>query len=121
MLPQGKKTAWDTWKSSPAVTDALQELLAIPSEVSEESRLLLERFVLLMYDRTSECVEVNEARKHLFSQNSRTLENIPPTQAAMKEHIKRLCFQANLWNQSLVLNPKVPDPSDWGWMEGSTG
>ena len=89
---RGKKTAWETWKSFPAVTDALQELLAMPSEVSEESRLLLERFVVLMYDRTSECVEVNEARKHLFSQKSRTLENIPPTQAALKEHIKRSCF-----------------------------
>ena len=102
---RGKKTAWETWKSFPEVTDALQELLAMPSEVSEASRSQIERFVVLMYDRTSDCMEVNDARKHLFSQTSRTLENIPPTQAALKEHIKRTCFQANLWNQSLVLDP----------------
>ena len=118
---RGKKTAWETWKSFPEVTDALQELLAMPSEVSEGSRSLIERFVVLMYDRTSECMEVNDARKHLFSQKSRTLENIPPTQAALKEHIKWTCFQANLWNQSLVLDPKIPEPSDWGWTKESTG
>ena len=115
---RGKKTAWDTWKSFPEVTDALQELLAMPSEVT---RSQIERFVVLMYDRTSECMEVNDARKHLFSQKSRTLENIPPTQAALKEHIKRTCFQANLWNQSLVLDPEIPEPSDWGWTKESTG
>ena len=85
------------------------------------SRSLIERFMVLMYDRTSECIDVNDARKHLFSQKSRTLENNPSTQAALKEHIKRTCFQANLWNQSLVLDPKTPDPSDWGWRKESTG
>ena len=45
-------------------------------------------FVVLMYYQTSECMELNEARKHLFSQKSRTLENIPPTQAALKQQIK---------------------------------
>ena len=117
---RGKRTAWETWKSFPEVTGALQELLAMPSEVSKGSRSLIERFVVLMYDRTSDCMEVNDARKHLFSQKSRTLENIPPTQAALKEHIKRTCFQANLWNQSLVLDPKIPEPSDWGWTKEST-
>lgn len=45
---RGKKTAWITWKSFPEVTDAFSELM--PSEVSEESMLLIERFVVLMYD-----------------------------------------------------------------------
>ncbi len=40
------------------------------TEVSEESMFLLERFVVLMYDRTSESMEVNDARKQLFSQKS---------------------------------------------------
>ena len=92
----------------------------MPSEVSEGSRSLIERFMVLMYDRTSECMDVNDARKHLFSK-SRTLENNPSTQAALKEHIKRTCFQVNLWNQSLVLDQKIPEPSDWGWRKESTG
>ncbi|KAJ8369745.1 hypothetical protein SKAU_G00097730 [Synaphobranchus kaupii] len=117
---RGKKTAWETWKSFPEVNDAFQELLCMPSEVSEESRLLLERFVVLMYDRTSESTEVNDAGKQLFTQKSRTLENIPPTQAALKEHIKRTFYQANCWNQALVLDPEMPEPSDWGWTKERT-
>ena len=53
------------------------ELLCMPSEVNEGSMLLLERFVVLMHDRTSESKEVNDAKKQLFTQKSRTLENIP--------------------------------------------
>jgi hypothetical protein len=43
------------------------------SEVSEGSMLLLEGFVMLMYDRNSESTEVNDAWKKLFTQKSRTL------------------------------------------------
>ena len=104
---RGQKTAWETWKSFPEVTDALQELLAMPSEVSEGSRSLIERFVLLMYDRTSECMEVNYARKHLFSQKSRTLENIPSTQAALK-----VCLSTS---SRLAFRPTC-GTSHWSWI-----
>ena len=118
---RGKKTAWETWKSFPDVTVALEELLNLTVGISETSMSLLERFVVLMYDRTSDCTEVNEARKYLFSRKSRTLENIPPTKAALREHIKRTIFQVHIWNQSLVLDPTVPDPSGWGWTKDPTG
>ena len=118
---RGKKTAWETWKSFPEVNDAFTELIRMQSEVSRKSIKHLERFVVLMYDQTSECMEVNDARKRLFTQKSRNLENIPPTQAALKQHIKRTCYQANGWNQALVLNPEMPDPSDWGWTKETTG
>ena len=45
--------------------------------------VLLERFVALLHERTSDQMRVNDDRKHLFSQTSRTLENISPTQAAL--------------------------------------
>ena len=118
---RGKKTAWETWKSFPEVNDAFTELLSMQSEVSRKSMKHLERFVVLMYDQTSECMEVNDARKRLFTQKSRNLENIPPTQAALKQHIKRTCYQANCWNQALVLNPEMPDPSDWGLTKETIG
>ena len=49
------------------VTDAFEELLRLPSDVSEESMSLLERFVVLMYDRASNIREMNDARKQLFA------------------------------------------------------
>ncbi|CAB3998852.1 Hypothetical predicted protein [Paramuricea clavata] len=111
---RGKKTAWQTLKSFPDVIYAFSELLCMPNEISEKALLLLERYVVLMYDRTSESTNVNDARKQLFTQKSRTLENIPPTQAALKQHIKRTRYQAHCWNQALVKDPEMPDPSDWG-------
>ena len=98
----GKKTAWEIWKVFPEVTDAFKELLRMPSDVSEESMSHLERFVVLMYNRTSNIMEVNDARKQLFAYKSTALYNIPPMQAVLWQHIKRACLQANtgtrLWS-----------------------
>ena len=60
------------------VTDALIELELEPSAAIEESMSWLERFVVLMYDNTSDTMEINEARKQLFAHKGRTLEDIPP-------------------------------------------
>ena len=93
----------------------------MPSETSNESMELLERFVVLMYDRTSEATEGNDARRQLFTQKYRTLDNIPPTQAALKQHIKRTCYHANCWKHALVLDPDMQEPSDWGWAKEPSG
>ena len=74
-------------------------------QTSEMSILLLERFVILMYDKTTECFGVNEARKKVFIHKPKSLENIPPTKAALEQHIKRSSLQAHRWSQALVENP----------------
>ncbi|KAK6173286.1 hypothetical protein SNE40_016766 [Patella caerulea] len=74
------------------------------------------RFVVLMYDRTSELQGVDAAGRHLFSKKSREIENIPPTSAALLKHTKRAAFQAShIWDQCLVTKPFVPSPGDSGW------
>lgn len=88
-----------------------------PSDISQESLLLIERFVILIYDRTSEAETTIEARKQLFTQKSRAIENIPPTKAALLEHLKRACYQAFTWYEGLVKAPNLPDPSQWGWIK----
>ena len=46
------------------------------------------------------------------------MENIPPSQAALLEHSKRAAFQAgHIWGQTLVSEPEVPTPGEWGWEE----
>ena len=47
-------------------------------------------------------------------QKSRTLETIPPTKAALEQHIKRASYQARCWSQALAQNSQLPSPSDWG-------
>ena len=77
---------------------------------------MLERFVVIMYCRTSDDVHVSPVSMTLFSRMSRNNENIPPTVAAVDEHVKRAVHQAaHIWDQSLQLQPLVPNPTDWGW------
>ena len=89
---RGKKTAWEVWKSFSSVTDAFLELISTPGSIHDHNFALIERFVVLMYDRTSGLHEVNQARQELFCQRSRKLEGIPPTRAALEQHVKRACY-----------------------------
>ena len=66
----GKKTAWVAWNSLPELTDALLRLVCAPAGIPEHSMQAIERFVILMYDRTSTCTDVNKARKKLFVKRS---------------------------------------------------
>jgi len=55
---RGKKSAWDRWTSFPAVSEAFSSLANFPTEISTETMELLERFVVLLYDRTSHSQKV---------------------------------------------------------------
>ena len=118
----GKKSAWDTWNSFPNVTDAFIKLSSEPHAVSENSEYLptLERFVVLLYDRTSNKLHVNDSRKQLFTKKCRGMDSLPPTQAALIQHIKRAVLQSGYcWYRSLQAQQNLPSPKDWGWERSS--
>ena len=118
----GKKTAWSTWMLDDEVMEAFLDCSRGPFDVSDECLKKIERFVVLLYDRTSSKSYVNEARKQLFTQKGRTLDAIPPTQAALKQHIKRAVFQGgHCWGQALSLQMTLPCPSEWGWEQSLNG
>ena len=118
---RGKKTAWNTWEVFPEVTEAFEDLLLMQQDMSETNMALLERFVVLLNDRTSDIMHVNDTRKQLFAQKSRSLQNLPRSQEALKQHIKRACFRSNCWNKALLSKQVLPSPADWGWKLGATG
>ena len=98
-------TSFLALSASPSLDTVLQEMPTI------------ERFVVLMYDRTCAATHVNDARKYLFTQKGRSIECIPPTSAALLEHTKRAVFQAGyVWGQALKLLPDLPSPAEWGWV-----
>ena len=52
----------------------------------------------------------------LFTNKGRSIENIPPTSAALRQHVLRAAYQAGyVWAQSTVLRPALPDATEWGW------
>ncbi|KAK7495213.1 hypothetical protein BaRGS_00013623, partial [Batillaria attramentaria] len=70
----------------------------------------------LFYDRTSNCLDVNSARKQLFTKVGRQIDNIPPTSEALLQHCKRAVYQGgHIQGQADIPAPDLPDPSDWGW------
>lgn len=120
----GKKTAWAAWTNIPDLTDTLLALTRNPDMFSIESvhMKVIERFVVLMYSKGCGAVGVNEARHHLFTTGSKLLDNIPPTQAALYQHVKRALLQACFyWNQATTAQQEIPNFSEWGWQkDGST-
>jgi len=70
---KGKNSAWSTWNSYPELTGALLNLTCVTDELDNIMNLsrtdmiiyVLERFIILMFDRTSECTDLDSARKQL--------------------------------------------------------
>ena len=111
-----KKTAWSVWQSMPYLTPVFASLARAPSQVTPEDMEHIERYTEILYQRTSPLSHINEARKQMFAAGNRRIENIPPTQEALKQHVKRAVYQAGyIWGQSLIGVPEMPSPSSWGW------
>ena len=64
------------------------------TETSDLDMETLEEFVGLLYDCTSYIAYVNDSKKYLFLQKIRSLENLPPTQKVLKQHIKQASYQS---------------------------
>ena len=121
-LGKGKKTAFQAWKSNPEVTEIFRVLSSPQDTVYEEECHALERFVVVMYSRTCPHQTVNEARQVLFAQGNKSIENIPPTQAAVAQHIKRAAYQpGHVWGQALKPMQELPSPAEWGWQQSPEG
>ena len=112
----GKKTSWEVWMSDPEFTKLFNQILTSP-ECLLDQLPQVERFVSLMYDKTSIHSKVNDTRKHLFTKRGRMLETIPPTEAALLEHTKRAVLQALVWKEAVIPQPEVLDPEKWGWVK----
>ena len=68
--------------------------LSEKDNLSEEDFLVIERFIILLYDITSSAVDINECRRELFTKKGKTVECIPPTKDALYQHIKRAMLQS---------------------------
>ena len=66
---EGMRSARETWKVNSEVTTVFSILMKPPQQSHIDDVMdTIERFVVLMFDKTSSCSHVNEARIHLFAQ-----------------------------------------------------
>ncbi len=117
---RGKKTAWETWKAFEEVTATFLSLSDGPSEITEDQVTMLERFTILLYHRTSSKVHIDEARQELFTVKGWAMDAIPPTKAALVQHIRRAIYQdGHCWGKMLQATIGMPSAGDWGWVDPS--
>ena len=71
------------------VTDAFSYLVTHPHSpltLNSPQYQLLERYTVVIYDKSSSLEHVNEARRELYCTNNRTMKNLTPTQEALLQH-----------------------------------
>ena len=86
---KGKKTTWQTWDVCPEASEVFCKLSCYPTAVENSDTKLLGKFIVMMYDRSSSAEAVDDARLELFARKQRSYEAIPPTRAALVQHIKQ--------------------------------
>ncbi len=93
-------------------------LVKAPNQISTKDFEAIERYVVVLCQRTSSLRHGNDARKQMFSIGSRKIENLPPTKDALEQQVKRAVYQAgHIWGQSLPCYSPVPSPLSCGWKQ----
>ncbi len=110
---KGNKSAWKTWMAYPQVTYAFCQLTDHQEgEIDVVCMAIIERIVILLYDRTSDLSSVNEAKTEMFENKQRSIVNCPPTLEALKQHVRRDVLQVYGWIKAPECNPESRDNPD---------
>ena len=101
---RGKKLSWQTWNAFDDVTATFRILGDTPGQIDDEKAMaMLEHFTVLLYDRTSDMDNIDELHQQLFTKWGTSMENLPPTKAALVQYAKRAVYQAgHIWGQVFI-------------------
>ena len=103
---RNKLKVFDTSTRAAELTDDLLKLFATPSDISED----------IMHT-----IEIDKTRNKLFAKKN-NVHLIPPTKAALEEHVKRAAYQeGRVWGQTLLPAPELPPQTSWGWAKNKEG
>ena len=108
---KGKKSAWNAWQICDEVTETFMHLACNPFvvfNVDSHHFQMLERLAVLMYDKTSQHISVNEVRRESFCLKSPSMDRMPPTQDALLQHSRRAIYQAGIWTISMQAQAAIP-------------
>ena len=75
-------------------------MISHPVKVGLKILEKLEFFTARLYGADSKLKSVNEARRDLFANKTKSLKNLPPTADALWQHILRASYQAGyIWGK----------------------
>lgn len=119
----GKATWLEAYmKATPDVINCLQ-MLSTEAEVSETMLSTLASFVCVAYSPKDIYIKnICELRWHLFCKHMAESDKLPPTLAALKQHVLRVHIQARVWGQAnIALQGPQLDPLQNGYHKESDG
>ena len=64
---KGKKSFFQTWEVFPDITNTFLKLSSYPVDFNKTDEQLVEKFISILYDRSSKSFKVDNTRKKLFS------------------------------------------------------
>ncbi len=83
------------------------------------------KFMASLYDQKGnfkECHnDLNILRAKLASKRISALRRLPPSEAALEQHAKRVTWQVTIWTHSHVAQPECGDITQYGWKKTLTG
>lgn len=66
-------------------------------KVDAEHFQLLEKFTVILYGNTGDLEHANDAKKKLFCQNGKTMDNFTLTHDVPLQHTKRVAYRVYQW------------------------
>ena len=85
---KAKKAVWQTWNVYPEASPVFTKLSMHPPANDDEDQNVLEKFIITMYDRSSQATDIDAARLDMFARKQRSYDTISPTRAALVQHSK---------------------------------
>ena len=77
---------------------------------------IIERLIVIIYLRWSPESSISGERLVLFTQKRRDIENIPPTQDVLVQHVLRVGYEAgHMWSQATIKTRQLRSAADFGW------
>ena len=73
------------------------------------------KFVIWLYDKTADTNQINEICCKLFAKKNSNPENLPPTEDAFIQHIRRVSYQVFFWKNAIHPMINMPSPVGNGW------
>ena len=87
-----------------------------PPTVNNNEVDILEKFAVMIYDKSSTATGVDNARLEMFAWKQRPYQATPPTRSALLQHVKHAAYQAGcIWSQSTLHQPETQSPAHSGW------
>lgn len=117
---KGKLSCWQALNRCPSRVLSAFAALEASNDLSAETEGAMELSVCQFYQPGTATTTVRDLRWRLFSRKQLEAQKLPPTKGALHEAVCRAHFQAMVWHQAHVSNPKLPSATDYGWRaEGS--